>query len=441
MSKSPARSAALAALKRIRDGAYANLAVKEVLGHAGLSQADAGFVTDLVFGVCRTMGTLDLVIEEASGRRLTTLQPGVIDILRLGTYQLLLMRVPAHACVSTSVWLAEEQIGRRVTGVVNAILRRVADLDWDEWMDRLTQGVDERDNLAIRTCHPRWIVDVYARCLPDSELEAALAANNDPPVPTLVARPGLCTREELLCHGGTPTRFSPWGVDRSSDPADVPAVREGRAGVQDEGSQLVTEVLADADAPEGVWLDMCAGPGGKAALLTGLALQRGEHLVASEVYPHRALLVAQAERGYGSSPVMVADARQPAWRPSSFSRIMLDASCSGLGALRRRPEARWRKTDEDIAGLTSLQRGLLRSACTSLVPGGVLAYVTCSPHPEETIEVLHDLQPGFEILNAPAFLPQVPSAESGLDPRFIQLWPHRHGTDAMFCALVRKSLR
>jgi len=431
-----ARQAALTALNQVREGGYANLVVKQVAHTWGLTPIDAAFVTELVFGVCRHMGTLDLVIQEASGRSLKTLQPGVVDVLRLGTEQLLKMRVPTHAAVSSSVSLASARIGRRVSGVVNAILRQVADKDWDQWVGELTRAMNPREAVGVRTCHPEWIVDSYARCLPAEEVEQALEANNVAPQPTLVVRPGLMSREELLESGGEPTPFSEWGVIRPGDPSQVPAVRDGRAGVQDEGSQLVAGVLAAADAPGGPWLDMCAGPGGKAALLTGLALRDEEVVVAAEVHPHRADLVVEALRGYGRAPVMVADGRKPAWG-RSFSRVLVDAPCTGLGALRRRPEARWRRRESDIDGLARLQRDLLRSGCESLVLGGVVAYVTCSPDLRETSEIV-DAMSGVEILDAPELLPALGWAEASSDPRFIQLWPHRDGTDAMFCALLRR---
>jgi len=428
----------LAALKLVRDSGYANLAVKTVQARAGLTPTDAAFVTELVFGVCRHMGTIDTVIEMAGGRPLKTLQPAVVDVLRLGSEQLLKMRVPAHACVSSSVSLAQDQIGSRVTGVVNAILRRVAARTWDEWMDEATAGLSPLDALAMRTCHPRWIVDAYAEVLPPDEVSAALEANNVAPTPTLVARPTLMTREELLEAGAQPTQWSPWGARKSGDPAALEQVRDGRAGVQDEGSQIVAELLAGVDAPRGTWLDMCAGPGGKAALLTGLALSRGEGLVAADVHPHRARLVRESLRGYESQPVMVADGRRPPWRPSTFSRILLDAPCTGLGALRRRPEARWRKTEGDLAQLTRLQSELLYVAGKSLVSGGVVAYVTCSPHHDETIAVVSQAEPDLEVVDVRSLSTQVPDSSALQDPRFMQLWPHRHTTDAMFCALLRK---
>ncbi len=386
-------------------------------------------------GTCRALGTYDLIIAKAAGRALNSLQPAVVDVLRLGTHQLLAMRVPVHAAISATVDLAALEIGERVAGLVNAILRKVAEHDWPGWLELLSKGTDERGRLALETHHPRWIVEALSQVLPAEELPEALAANNTPSVPCLVVRPGLADRAEL---GGTPTRWSPFGAHRDGDPSAVDAVREGRAGVQDEGSQLVGLALARVSAPGGAWLDLCAGPGGKSALLAGLAREAGELLVASELQPHRARLVADNLRAYPAPnrPVtIVADGTRPAWPDGSFARVLADVPCTGLGALRRRPESRWRRKPADLPGLVALQAELLAAAIRSVKPGGVVAYVTCSPHPSETVDVVAGAT-GVQVLSAPEYLPEVPDSASG---DFVQLWPHRHGTDAMFLALLRRN--
>lgn len=422
-------------------GAYANLELGRALAETSLDARDTGFVTELVAGTCRLQGSYDRVIAAASGRRIATLQPELLDVLRLGTHQILSMRVPVHAAVAATVELAAAQVGEKVAGLTNAVLRRVAEADLDTWVARLSHGQDAVGALATRTHHPRWIAKEYLRLLGD-ETEAALAANNEPPVPTLVVRPGLADVTEL---DGEPTRWSPFGARRAGHPGELDAVRSGRAGVQDEGSQLVAWALAMVDAPRGDWLDLCAGPGGKAALLAGLAAAQGGRLLASEVQPHRAVLVAQALRAYAESPataehapwVVVADGTRPAWRDASFAKVMADVPCTGLGALRRRPESRWRRRPADLTALAPLQRRLLASALDAVVPGGVVAYVTCSPHHAETTDVVSDVLAGrndVDVLDAADVLPEVPDAALG---PYLQLWPHRHGTDAMFLALLR----
>lgn len=419
------------------DDAYANLALAKRLATAGLDARDAAFVTELVSGTCRLLGTYDRIIEAASGRKLSTLQPAVVDLLRLGAHQALSMSVPARAAVAATVELARATVGQRVTGLVNAVLRKVAARDLEAWTEELARDAHGLERLAIRQHHPLWIVEAYAERLTADEVEAALAANNVAPVPTLVVRPGLADVTELVADGGRATRYSTFGAVVDGIPASVPAVREGRAGVQDEGSQLVAWALTRAEAPAGDWLDLCAGPGGKAALLAGLARQAGATLVANEVSEHRAALVEQALGAYpkGTASVVVGDGREaPA---GDFARVMADVPCTGLGALRRRPESRWRRTSDDLTQLRPLQTDLLRAAVDAAKPGGVVAYATCSPHRAETVDVVTQVladRPDLELLDAPTLLPEVPDAADG---RFVQLWPQRHGTDAMFLALIR----
>ena len=435
-----ARRLAFDALRRVNgNAAYANLALADLLAERRLTSRDAAFATELVAGTCRAQGSYDLILAAAAGRSTASLQPAVLDLLRLGTHQLLAMRVPAHAAVAATVDLAAATVGRRVTGLVNAVLRRVADHDFDGWVERLTAGMDERDRLVVATAHPRWIVDAFADLLPDAELEAALRADNTHAPVTLAVRPGLAEVGELTTAGAVPGRHSPYAAHWSGNPADLPVVREGRAGVQDEGSQLVAAALARVEAPVGPWLDLCAGPGGKTALLAGLA-DPEERLLAVEVAPHRATLVRRAVRAYPSAPaVLVADGTRPAWRPNTFARVLVDAPCTGLGALRRRPESRWRRRPDDVEPLHRLQRALLSTAIDSTAPDGVVGYVTCSPHRHETVEVVAETlaeRDDVEVVPAGGLLPL--SVEGAMIGDYLQLWPHRHGTDAMFAAYLRR---
>ena len=237
--------------------------------------------------------------------------------------------------------------------------------------------------------------------------------------------------------------MSPLGVTlESGDPGAIPAVREGRAGVQDAGSQLVAIALsrASVEGRDERWLDLCAGPGGKAALLAALANQRGARLLANELQPHRAQLVAQALRATGGD-VVTGDGTKPAWPDGAFDRVLVDAPCSGLGALRRRPESRWRRRLEDLDGLVPLQLALLESAVDSVRPGGVVLYATCSPVIAETSGVVEAVLSGrsdVRLEDAGPLVPEATDAESVQLAGAVQLWPHRHGTDAMFMAVLRK---
>lgn len=437
----PARLLAFDALRQVNaDDAYGNLALSALLRQRDLSARDAAFATELFSGACRLQGSYDAIIERASGRPLKSLQPAVLDLLRLGTHQLLSMRVADHAAVGATVDLAAATVGRRVTGLINAVLRKVAAHDYTAWVQTIAAGCSEPDALALRTAHPRWIVDAYADLLPAEELPDALAANNLQARTTLVVRPGLAAVDELLAAGAEPGRLSPYAATWGGDPGRLPAVAQGRAGVQDEGSQLVALALARAEAPSGPWLDLCAGPGGKSALLAGLAREQGCAFLASEIAPHRARLVRSALAGYPATDdraVVVADGTRPGWREGRFARVIADVPCTGLGALRRRPESRWRRSEAAVDQLHGLQIALLESALRSARPGGLVCYVTCSPHRHETGDVVQEVVGGRSDVELVPVAPLVPEVDDAALGPYLQLWPHRHGTDAMFAALIR----
>ena len=423
------RRAALDVLTAVRaDAAYANLVLPQVLRKHRLEGRDAGLATELASGAIRMQGLYDPIIDACLTK--PKLQPEVRDVLRLGVHQLLSMRVPDHAAISTSVDLVRASVGVGPAGLVNAVLRKISRQDLATWVAQVApdRARDLHGHLAVAHSHPRWVVDALAEALGDDELEALLVADNAAPRVTLVSRPGLSDVEELEAAGGNRTRLSPYGVVLDSgDPADVPAVAEGRAGVQDEGSQLVALAMIDAplEGRDERWLDLCAGPGGKAALLASLAAQRGAVLVANERQPHRATLVASAMRALppGAVHVLAGDGTRPAWVPGTFDRVLVDAPCSGLGALRRRPESRWRRTPSDLDVLVALQQVLLDVALESVRPGGVVVYATCSPVLAETTEVV------AAVLGRRGDTDEI--------ERF-SVWPHREGTDAMFAATLRR---
>lgn len=440
----PARVAALDVLRavRVEDG-YTNLVLPAVLAQHGLAGRDAAFVTELAAGTIRRQATYDAVLAACIDRPLRKVESAVLDALRLGTHQLLGMRVPPHAAISTTVDLVRAKVSHGAGGFANAVLRKVSARDLDGWLAAVAPdaGSDPHGHLAVAESHPRWVVDVLAEAVGEDEVAALLAADNVPPWVTLVARPGRASRDELP---GAPTPYSPYGVTLDGgDPAGVPAVAEGRAGVQDEGSQLVALALANASVTgrDERWVDLCAGPGGKAALLAALAAERGAALTGVELHHHRARLVARAAAaGPGLAGVVQADATRAPFADASADRILLDAPCTGLGALRRRPEARWRRTPGDLAELVALQRALLAEAARVLRPGGALLYATCSPVLAETADVVTatlDAHPELRLDDVRGSLPAVPDAEGPL-PGTVQLWPHRHGTDAMFLALLRR---
>ncbi|MFF5285505.1 MULTISPECIES: RsmB/NOP family class I SAM-dependent RNA methyltransferase [Streptomyces] len=452
--KDPVRMLAFEALRAVDErDAYANLVLPPLLKKArekgDFDGRDAALATELVYGTLRRQGTYDAIISACVDRPLREVDPPVLDVLSLGAHQLLGTRIPTHAAVSASVELARVVLGDGRAKFVNAVLRKISQQDLDAWVEQVAPPYDEdaEDHLAVVHSHPRWVVSALWDSLGGGRagIESLLEADNERPEVTLVARPGRISTEELAAGAETePGRWSPYALRMAEggEPGAIEAVKEGRAGVQDEGSQLVAIALANApvEGSDARWLDGCAGPGGKAALLGALAAERGAFLLASEKQPHRARLVERALAGNpGPYQVIAADGTRPPWLPGSFDRVLMDVPCSGLGALRRRPEARWRRRPEDLDGFAPLQRALLTEALSAVRVGGVVGYATCSPHLAETRVVVDDVLKkvgGAELIDARPLLPGVPELGDGPD---VQLWPHLHGTDAMYLALLRRT--
>jgi 16S rRNA (cytosine967-C5)-methyltransferase len=462
------RLAAYTVMRAVADGAYANLQLPTVLRERRIQGRDAAFTTELVYGALRLQGFYDPVIAAAARRPLSRIDAPVLDTLRLGAHQLLGMRVPAHAAADETVALARKVNGAGAAGFVNAVMRRISERDVPAWLDEVVPaGAEPVVLLAVQHSHPEWVVKALRAALlghgassaerVEADLELLLRADNAPPRVSLVARPGLAEVAELVAAGAAPSDLAPFGAVLSGgDPGGIPAVAQGRAAVQDEGSQLVA--LALADVPVGVagpqrWLDLCAGPGGKAGLLAALALEAGADLTANEVSAHRSELVrltlrAAVQRAHAagrSIEVVTGDGRQVgASAPGRYHRVLVDAPCTGLGALRRRPEARWRRTPADLASLGPLQRALLASAIDATAPGGVVAYATCSPHLAETQFVVADTLKRRDDVELVDARPHVRDASGAPVPGTgdgpaVQLWPHVHGTDGMYLALLRKA--
>ena len=449
----PARRTAYDTLRAVsQHDAYANLVLPGLLTERRLDARDAALATELAYGTLRAQGTYDAILSECVDRPLTQLDPELLDVLRLGAHQLLATRIPPHAAVAATVDLAREVLHEGAARMANAVLRRVGRNTFDEWIERIAPDPqdDPEGYLALYRAHPRWIVSALWDSLAahrgskvaHDEIDDLLKADNERPGVTLVARPGLATIDELLDDGAEPGRYAPTAAYLpQGDPGRLDLVRRGRVGVQDEGSQLVALAVADVqlEGKDELWLDLCAGPGGKAALLAATVAERGGRLLAAELAPHRARLVKRALQPIpGLHKVITADGTEPPWNSGVFDRVIADVPCTGLGALRRRPEARWRRSAGDVALLAETQKKLLTSALDSARPGGVVGFVTCSPHLAETRIVVDDVLRGredVERLDARPYLPGVPELGDGPD---VQLWPHVHGTDAMYLALLRR---
>jgi 16S rRNA (cytosine967-C5)-methyltransferase len=419
-----------------RDG-YSNLLLPRALDASTFDQRDKAFATELLYGTLRMQGRHDYVLSQVSDRPWGEVDTGIVDVTRMGLQQIFEMRVPMHAAASETVELARKVLGESKASFVNALLRKVSARSLEEWLEPVALLNDEVSRLAITYSHPEWIVSAYFDLLRDyEEVRALLEANNTPAKPTFVTWPGRSEIAEFQEWGAVQTPYSPYGFRADVTPSALEAVRHRRAGVQDEGSQLVATIFAAAAADKISWLDLCAGPGGKAALLASIASQNEHRFIANEISQIRADLVKQV---VGAHEVWVGDARDIAARGEGFDAILADVPCTGMGALRRRPEVRWRRSLSDLRELSLLQREISDAAISILNVGGIFGYATCSPHLAETSIAVADILKKHPELEQIDIQPYMPSGiEGGVRDKSMALWTQRHNTDAMFLALFRK---
>lgn len=413
-------------LERVEQGAHANALLPEALRRTRLTDRDRAFATDLVYGTVRLQRALDHLLATVSSRQLDTLDPPVRAALRLGAYQLV-KGVPPHAAVGETVTVTP----RSGAGFVNAVLRSLSTVGppwpWPEG--------DDPEAIGVRTSHPDWIVEALVRDLGTADALRVLDRDNSAPAVTLRINPRRTTVEALAAElegGGAHVERGLLVADSLvvrgiGDPRALPAVAQGRATPQDQGSQAVVAMLAPL-AGERV-LDVAAAPGGKAIAAAELMDDRGL-VVAVDVHAGRAGLVRDAARRVGvrSVVVAVADGRALPAVDSSFDRVLVDAPCSGLGVLRRRPDARWRVQPGDVEDLAILQRELLAAAARAVKPGGRLTFAVCTLTRAETLEVdawAAEHLPDFTAL-APPGAPWRPHGRGAL------ILPHDAGSDGMF---------
>lgn len=421
-----------------RRNGYSNLLLPQALTSSSMDERDRSFTTELVYGTLRMQGLYDYIFAQISDRAWSQVDEDIVDLARMGAHQIFSMRIPLHAAVSATVDVARKQLGESKGSFINALMRKASSKELDEWLLPVRAMSDEVTRLAIEYSHPEWIVSAYLDLLKDVSLvEAELISNNTPAKPTLVSWPGASTQEELVALGALATKYSPYGARFDGAPGSLEIIRHRKAGVQDEGSQLVAGIFAEITKESRSTLDLCAGPGGKAALLSHICDISGRDFVANEISKPRAKLVKNVIGKYG---VIVGDGREIAAQGLTFDAILADVPCTGLGALRRRPEVRWRRTLKDLAPLLQLQIELSDAAISVLNPGGFFGYATCSPHFAETTGQVRQIlkkHPELSLVDISESLPI--GLTEGLREGALSLWGHRHNTDSMFLAIFRKA--
>jgi 16S rRNA (cytosine967-C5)-methyltransferase len=447
LSTANPRQAAVEILLRIkREKSYADILIDLELSKGELSGPDRGLLTELVYGVSRRRETLDHIINQFSNQKTDKLEYIVLTLLRLGLYQShFLDRIPVSAAVNETVNLAKVYVPR-ASGFINAVLRR-ADRERDGivWPDR----TDEPGKfISVYYSHPRWLVEEWLRQLGLAEAEELARAMAEQAPMTLRVNTLRITREALLERlaadgiGAEKCSYSPDGLQLLSqvNPAALRSFQEGLCTVQDESSQLAAILLAPA--PGEAILDACAAPGGKA---THLAQRMGNSgsLLACDIHVGKLRRIMETVGRLGitiiqTSPQDAAKIRQRQGDPQ-FDRILVDAPCSGLGVIRRNPEAKWLKTPDDVVRLAALQKTILGNMADRLRAGGVLLYSTCTLTTAENEAVIDDFltkRDDFVVEDLRQLFPEYAGLFS--DRGFFRSWPHRHGMDGFFAARLRK---
>ena len=438
-----ARERALIIINAVHEQeAYANVALARELRKGGLSDMDRRFVTELVYGTVKAGDTLDWIIRKYINRPMSKVSPMVRDILRMGVYQLKYMdKVPPSAACNESVELAKRfghsGVAKFVNGVMRTMVREPEKGAFPEGKGNATI------NLALTQQHPEWLVRRWIKEFGFEEA-ASLCAFNNNPAPLSVRTNTLKTNpSELMLQlvslglDCRQSEFAPEGILLGSHGSldDLPVLQEGYCQVQDESSMLVAHVVDPQ--PGELVLDVCSAPGGKTTHMAALMENRGR-IVACDIYDHKLERVRNNAQRLGITIIdpMLMDARE-IWQefPQQADRVLVDAPCSGLGVLRRKPDSRWRKTPELLKELPRLQLDILKSGAAAVKPGGLLVYSTCTIAREENQEVVQaflDSTGEFTLINAGERLPNPREDE------MVQLYPQRDGTDGFFISCMRR---
>lgn len=449
MADVTAREIALKVLKNVEEnGAYANIALNKVLEKYKPGKLDRAFATEIVYGTLRTLNTLDWVISRFLQQPLASQTVWIRNILRLATYQLMYMdKVPHAAACNEAVELAKKYASAGVVKFVNGVLRNVTrNLDKIEYPDI---QMDPVSHVALKYSHPRWMVERWLKEYGLDETIALCTANNQTPPNTIRTNTLRISRDELITYlqqegvKAQKTRYALEGLNiggflsfRALKP-----YQQGLFQIQDESSMLVGHVLNPAHGSR--VLDAAAAPGGKSTHIAQLMKNTGL-ILSFDIHPHKLKLIQENCRRLGITNIkgMLGDARvMPAELNNWADYVLLDAPCSGLGVLRRRPDSRWRKEAYQIPILVKQQREMLDSVCKCVRPGGVLLYSTCTITYEENLGQVKEFlsqHDDFMLEDLSPLLPENMADEPGVSSGYIQLLPHIHGMDGFFIARMRK---
>lgn len=452
MAQKTARVMALEVLQAIeQNNAFSNIALNTALEKYNPGKLDRGFITELVYGTLRSIGTIDWILGKFLKKPLTTLPLFIKNILRLGVYQIIYLdKVPDSAACNESVNLAKHYGHAGTVKLVNGVLRNV--VRNREQLDLPDIAIDPVKGISIRYSHPEWLVKRWIDEFGTTGAAELCQANNEIPPNAIRTNTLKITREELkqvLVDEGvesTDGRFAPETlvIAGFKSVGSIAAHISGLFMVQDESSTLVGQSVSPA--PGSYVIDACSAPGGKSTHMAQLMKNQGR-IISVDVHPHKIRLIKENATRLGIEiiePVVLDATELDKHYRSQADYILVDAPCSGLGVLRRRPEIRWRKNEGQIKELQSLQLKILASAARCLKPGGILVYSTCTVTHEENIDVITEFlhrNPEYKLDSLsglfPSTLEEMPGTQS-LDKGYVQLMPQIHGTDGFFIARLKK---
>lgn len=447
MAKKGARDIALDVLNRVEEHkSYSNLELRNVLDRSDISAADAGLVTELVYGTIQRRLTLDFVLSQFVGGK--KVQTWVRNLLLLSLYQIrYLDRIPERAAVHEAVEIAKRRGHQGIASMVNGVLRNVLRQP-DVW-DRLPKG-DAAGQIAVTHSHPEWLVRKWIELYGEEETKAICEANNKAPHTSIRVNPLKISKEELAAElreqgiAAQASALSDQGIHLldGGHAAGTRWFKEGYYTLQDESSMLV----ASAVAPEPGMrvLDACAAPGGKTTHLAEVMGNRGE-IIANDVHPHKRDLIVSSAKRLGISIIepVIGDALDlPEKGLGTFDRILLDAPCTGFGVIRRKPDLKWNKSPEDVRSIAQLQYQLLVNLSEMVAVGGTLVYSTCTIEPMENQDIVRrfaDKHPEFELdATLRDDLPVAVRDKVDESGAFVQILPHHFDSDGFFIARLRR---
>lgn len=417
-----------------KDQSYANLEVPKQLNLSGFNSKDRARVTDLVMGTFRWKLLLETVIELAASREKTKIESDLLKLLTMACFELLFGKTAKGILVSEWVNIAKAILGKRATGFTNAVLRRVSERDFHSWQEAIKETHQGR--LDLLWSHPQWIIDEYSKLITNAdELENLLAANNSPPVTWSVE---TAIKNDFA--------LSPTAINENLKNDETQEISNNPKRFQDAASQAAAYLLANFKIKdnEEAWLDTCAAPGGKSATMASFA-PANTKIVSIDIHQHKRKLLESVLKNFPSSEILIADSRLKPWGERKFDRILIDAPCSGLGAIRRRAESRWKKSKNDLVSLIANAKEIFDASYRSLKPEGYLEYVVCSPIKAETDDFVNWALATFKDLRVvpPSEYIEIyeksnPSKYVKLADQGLRFWPHQHQTDAMFIVLFQK---